>query len=473
MISHLQWPWKWNLKIPDFARGIHPPSHKEATAESPIRFIPTPARVTLPLHQHAGTAADLVVKPRDKVLWGDLIAEPHDERISAGVHSPVTGSVRPLTAVTLPNGRHASAIPVETEEGTPCGEAVWTAVSGGEWPDEIPCDLTSEDILKRISAAGIVGLGGAAFPTHIKLRPSVDRPVNTLLLNGCECEPFLTADDRLMREVPRAIIAGAKLAMIACGASETVITIEDNKPEAIAAMQAAMAGSAKMRIVVCRTKYPMGGERQLIPAVFGRSVPTGGYPHDIGIVVVNVGTAASIASAVLRNRPLTHRVITVTGGGIRKPGNLLVPLGTSLQDLISACGGLTDDARRVIAGGPMMGFTVTDLSVPVTKGTGGLTILTQAELDTEAATACIRCGRCLDVCPLGLMPTRIAQAVRHDQLDLAQRLDLEACCECGCCAYECPARIPLVQYLRIGKQAVHDKRSQPRPIVNRRGLHND
>ena len=183
--------------------------------------------------------------------------------------------------------------------------------------------------------------------------------------------------------------------------------------------------------------------------------------------------AAAIAAAVFRNRPLTHRVITVTGGGIRNPGNLLVPLGSSLQDLIDACGGLTDDARRVIAGGPMMGFTVTDLSIPVTKGTGGLTIFTQAELDAEAATACIRCGRCLDVCPLGLRPTRIAQAVRHDQLDLARRLDLEACCECGCCAYECPARVPLVQYLRIGKQAVHDLHSQPQPAVSGRGTHHD
>lgn len=469
MSTDAWWPWRW--LGPNFARGIHPPSHKEATADSPIRFLPTPSRVTLPLHQHAGSAADLVVKPRDKVTWGDLVAKPHDERMSAGVHSPVTGAVRPLTAVTLPNGKHAAAIPVETEDGTPSGETIWAALFGGEWPDTIPHELKSDDILKSISAAGIVGLGGAAFPTHVKLRPASDRPVHTLLLNGCECEPYLTADDRLMREAPRAIVAGARLAMIACEASEMVIAIEDNKPQAIAAMRAAVPDMTAVRIVVCPTKYPMGGERQLIPAVFGKSVPTGGYPHDIGIVVVNVSTAAAIAAAVFRNKPLTHRVMTVTGGGIRAPGNLLVPLGTSLQEIIDACGGLTDDARRVIAGGPMMGFTVTDLSIPVTKGTGGLTIFTQAELDAESATACIRCGRCLDVCPLGLMPTRIAQAVRHDQLDLARRLDLEACCECGCCAYECPARIPLVQYLRIGKQAVHDQRSLPQPVVSGRGMH--
>jgi electron transport complex protein RnfC len=276
-----------------------------------------------------------------------------------------------------------------------------------------------------------------------------------------------------MREAPRAIVAGTNVAMIASGTREAVIAIEDNKPQAIAAMRAAVKGVAAIRIVICPTKYPMGGERQLIPAVFGKSVPTGGYPHDIGIVVVNVATAAAIAAAVLRGRPLTHRMMTVTGGGVRNPGNFLVPLGTSLQDVIDACGGLTDDARRVIAGGPMMGFTVTDLSIPVTKGTSGLTIFTRAELDAEEATACIRCGRCLDVCPLGLMPTRIAHAIRHNQLDLARQFDLEACCECGCCAYECPARIPLVQYLRVGKQAMPDLHSQPQPVVGSRGARHE
>lgn len=463
------WPLRWSGL--SFARGIHPPTHKESTAGSPIRFLPTPSRVTLPLHQHAGTPASLVVAPRDKVTWGDLVAKPHAAAISAGVHSPVTGVVRPITAVTLPNGKHTAAIPVESDAETPPGEVIWEQLFGGEWPDTVPAGLTPEDILRSIGDGGLVGLGGAAFPTQAKLRPGLDQPVQTLLLNGCECEPYLTADDRLMQEAPWSIVTGAILAMTACGAREVVIAIEDNKPQAVAAMRDAAAGMRQARIAVCATKYPMGGERQLIPAVFGQSVPTGGYPRDIGIVVLNVGTAAAIAAAVLRGRPLTHRVVTVTGGGIRHPGNLLVPLGTSLQEIIDACGGLTEETRRVIAGGPMMGFTVTDLSLPVTKGTSGLTILTRAELDAEEATACIRCGRCLDVCPLGLMPTRIAQAIRHDQLDLARRLDLEACCECGCCAYECPARVPLVQYLRMGKQAVHELRRPEHAGVVDRGAH--
>lgn len=457
--------WLRNWLEPNFARGIHPPAHKETTADRPIQFLPSPPRVTLPLHQHAGTAADLAVKPRDKVQWGDLVARPQNQRISAGVHASVSGVVKPLSAVTLPNGKHASAIPIENDGSSPGGEAIWQKVYGGEWPAQLPDDLSAARIVESIAAAGIVGLGGAAFPTQIKLHPPADKPIESLLLNGCECEPCLTADDRLMREAPQAIVVGARLARLACGAREIVVAIEDNKPEAIAAMRSAAAGVNEIRIVVCPTKYPMGGERQLIPAVFGKSVPTGGYPHDIGIVVLNVGTAAAVAAAVLRQRPLTHRVITVTGGGVRNPGNLFVPLGMSLKDAIDACGGLTEDASRVIAGGPMMGFTVTDLSIPITKGTSGLTIFSRAEVDQEAATACIRCGRCLDVCPLGLMPTRIAHAVRHDQMELAIHLDLAACCECGCCAYECPARVPLVQYLRIGKNTLQEQRNRPQQVA--------
>ncbi len=456
----LSW-WPRNWLGPNFARGIHPPTQKETTADRPIRFLPAPSKVILPLHQHAGAAADLVVKPRDKVQWGDVVAKPQNQRISAGVHATVSGVVKPLSAVTLPNGKHASAIPIDSDGSSPGGEAIWQMVYGGEWPTQVPDDLSAEQIVESITAAGIVGLGGAAFPTQVKLHPPADKPIETLLLNGCECEPCLTADDRLMREAPQAIVAGARLARLTCGAREIVVAIEDNKPEAIAAMRSAAAGVPEIRIVVCPTKYPMGGERQLIPAVFGKSVPTGGYPHDIVIVVVNVGTAAAIAAAVLRQRPLTHRVITVTGGGVRNPGNLFVPLGMSLKDAIDACGGLTEDASRVIAGGPMMGFTVTDLSIPITKGTSGLTIFSRAEVDQEAATACIRCGRCLDVCPLGLMPTRIAHAVRHDQMELAIQLDLAACCGCGCCAYECPARVPLVPSLRIGKNALKELRNRP------------
>jgi electron transport complex protein RnfC len=318
--------------------------------------------------------------------------------------------------------------------------------------------VTAIDILDRIRAAGIVGLGGAAFPTWLKLTPRQDKPVRHLLVNGCECEPFLTADARLMIEAAPAIVMGTLLAGKAARAYDIVIAVEDNKPEAIAALRDAARGVA-VRIDSVKTKYPMGGERQVIPAVYGRPVPTGGLPLDIGIAVINVSTAAAIAGAVIRHEPLTHRVISVTGPGIWHPRNLLAPIGMSFGDLIACCGGFKSIARRVIAGGPMMGFAAPNLDVPLTKGTSGIVVLDDADLERPRETTCLRCGRCVDTCPLNLVPARLAHAVRHRNWDLAKRYHLSACMECGCCAYSCPAGIPLVQLIRTGKAEVK-KRSR-------------
>jgi electron transport complex protein RnfC len=295
-----------------------------------------------------------------------------------------------------------------------------------------------------------VGLGGAAFPTHVKLTRNESRPVDTLLVNGCECEPYLTSDYRLMLEAPAAIVCGAMLAAKACGARGIVIAVESNKADAAERLRQAASGTA-VRVSVVRTKYPMGGERQVVPAVLKRRVPTGGLPLDVGVVVINVGTAAAVARAVLRAKPLTHRVVTVTGAGIANPKNLLVPIGASYRALIDCCGGLTDDAVRVVAGGPMMGFALGSLDAPVTKGTSGVTVLTTRDVTRIEETQCIRCGRCVDVCPLHLVPTRMAMASRYKDWELARRYYLSACCECGCCAYVCPAGIPLVQLMRTGK----------------------
>jgi electron transport complex protein RnfC len=436
--------------LPDFARGIHPPQHKSLARDLPIESLPVPAVVTVPLQQHAGAAAESVVKPRQQVNVGELIGQRPATGISASVHATVAGTAQAITAVSLPNGRRSLAVPIKhkLEDGdSPTIEYLF----GGEWPDVEITAAQPDRILDAIASAGIVGMGGAAFPTDIKLRTSPGRAIETLLVNGCECEPFLTSDDRLMREFPAAIAAGVRLAQKACGAQRIVLAIESNKPEAVNAMRSASENVPDFDVSVVNTKYPMGGERQLIPAVFQREVPTGGLPLDLGIAVINVATSAAIAGAVLRGHAMTHRVVTVTGGGITSPKNVLVPIGTSFQTVIEHCGGLKSDARRVLAGGPMMGFTVTDLSAPVTKGTGGITVLSAAEVDEAEQTACIRCGRCLDTCPLGLAPTRIAHAAKVGDLVLAQENHLAACCECGCCAYECPARIPLVQYIRAGK----------------------
>lgn len=440
--------------LPDFARGIHPPQNKSLTRDLPIETLEAPGVVAIPLLQHAGEPAECVVKPRQQVEVGDVIGRRISGGLSANIHASVAGTVQALTAVPLPNGRRSQAVPIKPKasDDDPVADVpISERLFGGEWPEDEIAAAQPSDILDAIAGAGIVGMGGAAFPTDVKLRTTPERPVETLLVNGCECEPFQTSDDRLMREFPAAIVAGAQLAAKACGARRIVLAIESNKPEAADALRTASEQWPDFEVSIVNTKYPMGGERQLIPAVFSREVPTGGLPLNLGIAVINVGTSAAIAGAVLRGHAMTHRVITVTGGGVRSPKNLIVPIGTSFQTIIAGCDGLLPDARRVLAGGPMMGFTVTDLSAPLTKGTGGITVLSAAEIDEAEQTACIRCGRCLDCCPLGLAPTRIAHAAKAGDLVLAQENHLAACCECGCCAYECPSRIPLVQYIRAGK----------------------
>lgn len=440
--------------LPDFARGIHPPQNKSLTRDLAIETLPLPTVVTIPLLQHAGVPAECVVKPRQQVELGEVIGRRVAGGLSANIHASVAGTVQALTSVPLPNGRRSQAIPIKpaaSDDDSPANASIADQLFGGDWPEDEIAAAQPLDILNAVAEAGIVGMGGAAFPTDIKLRATPERPVETLLVNGCECEPFLTSDDRLMREFPAAIVTGARLAQKACGAKRVVLAIESNKPESADVLRAAAERCPDFEVRVVNTKYPMGGERQLIPAVFQRAVPTDGLPLDLCIAVINVATAAAIAGAVFGGHAMTHRVITVTGGGVHSPKNLLVPIGTSFQTVIDFCGGLTAEAQRVLAGGPMMGFTVTDLSAPVTKGTGGITVLSAAEIDAAEQTACIRCGRCVDSCPLGLAPTRIAHAAKAGDLVLAQKNHLAACCECGCCAYDCPARIPLVQYIRAGK----------------------
>jgi len=434
-----------------FARGIHPPERKEISAAAPVEILPPPKRVLIPLLQHTGAPCNPLVKPREEVALGQMLGRS-DAFISAPVHASVNGKTTTFSVATLPNGRHVKAIPIRADGEQLTGEALWEDTYGGQWSIGEIERFSPEQITDAIREAGIVGMGGAAFPTHVKLTPNENKPVDTLLVNGCECEPYLTSDDRLMRQAPGPIIAGARLAARAAKADRIVITIESNKPEAIASLRRAAEGS-DIGVVAVRTKYPMGGERQVVPAVLDREVPTGGLPLDVGVVVVNVATAAAVARAVLRSKPLTHRIVSVTGSGVVSPKNVLVPIGASYAELLEFCGGLTDEAGRIIAGGPMMGFALSmdNLAAPVTKGTSGVTVLTVEESRQVDETQCIRCGRCVDVCPLNLVPTKIALAARNEDWDLARRYYITACCECGCCAYVCPAGIPLTQLIRMGK----------------------
>lgn len=432
-----------------FARGVHPADRKALARHLPIEVLPTPPIVTVPVLQHTGAPCKPVVAMKQEVAAGAVLADT-DAFVSAPVHTPVAGAVQKETVATLPNGRHVKVIPVKTGPEQLSAEALWADLYGGEWPLEGIGALDPAEIVKAIRAAGIVGQGGAAFPTHVKLARNPKKPVDTILVNGCECEPYLTADYRLMIEAPEPIVTGTLIAARAAGAAGAVIAVEDNKPEAIEALRKAAAGTP-VKVAAMSTQYPMGGEKQTVRASLGRTIPTGGLPLDVGVVVINVATAAAIARAVQRGKPLTHRVVSVTGAGIANPKNLLAPVGASYADLIAHCGGLKPDAARVIAGGPMMGFSLGVFQVPVTKGTSGIVVLTSEDVKRSEETSCVRCGRCVDVCPLNLVPSRLALASRHKDWTLAKRYHLAACMECGCCAYVCPAAIPLVQLMRMGK----------------------
>lgn len=435
-----------------FAHGIHPPDRKEISKAATIRVLPTPDQVRLSLHQNIGGPSEPLVKPRQQVAWGEMIGKGKSF-VSTTLHASIPGIVQRSTRVTLANGRHMDTLPIKGDGEMPTEQDLWDDIFGGEWPTDGIEAFDRAQISRDISEAGLVGLGGAAFPTHVKIMPNDKKPIHTLIVNGCECEPYLTSDYRLMVEAPAPIIAGTLLAARSVGAKRIAIGVEDNKPEAVEALRRAATGTA-IQIVVVKTKYPQGSEKHLIQAVVNRQVPLGGLPSDVGVAISNVGTAAAVARAVIRKKPLTHRVISVTGSGIVNPSNVLAPIGVSFGDLIDFCGGLTADAVRLVAGGPMMGFAFSNPDTPVTKGTSGLTVMTADEVKASEETVCVRCGKCVDVCPMRLVPTKIAMAARHGDIALSRRYNIMACFECGCCAYTCPAGIPLVQLIRAGKASV-------------------
>ena len=450
--------------IHTFVGGIHPPDEKQWAADSPIEVLPLPGEVRISLLQHLGVTCESTVKARDEVRMGDVIGRS-DAFVAAPVHASIAGTVQRETVATLPNGRHVPVIPIKAAaEQELRGTTLQADIFGGSWPIGKVERCDPREIVQAARDAGLVGLGGAAFPTHVKLVRNEKYPVDTVLMNGCECEPYLTADYRVMLEYPEPVIAGTLLSQRAVGAQRAVVCIEDNKPEAIESLRRAAEGTG-VEVLVLKTKYPQGGERQLVAAATGRIVPGGGLPFQVGVVVVNVATAAALARSVFRGKPLTHRVVTVTGAGIRHPKNVLTPLGTTYGELIRYCGGVTKDAARLVAGGPMMGFTLSAadeaselIPTPVTKGTSGITVLNQRDVARAAETACVRCGRCVEVCPMRLVPTRLAMAARAQSREVLETYHVGACIECGCCAFTCPASIPLVQLIRVGKVMLQNKR---------------
>ena len=435
-----------------FPGGTHPPEKKNLTSQSQIQAGPAVKEVALMLSQHIGAVCQPLVRKAGTVESGQKIGDC-DAYVSAPIHSPITGKVKEIALRSHSVLGRSLAIVIEALPDNPIKRSCFRLT--GDFNID---NYSAEKICEAVRDAGIVGMGGAGFPTRVKIEPNPRMPKEILIINGCECEPYITCDYRIMLEWTGQIMAGIKLARKASGCSRVFIGIEDNKPQAIEAMNTALRNSAdsdNIQVIPVKTKYPQGGERQLIKAILKKNVPTGGIPPMIGVVVLNVATVAAIAEAVIADLPLTHRVVTVTGEAIAKPGNYYVAIGTSVEDLIEFCGSVTQKSAKVVLGGPMMGIAIADLQTPITKTTNAITVLTKEQIGrakfARRQTPCIRCGRCLQVCPENLNPTKIAHAVKNNLLDVAESYYIGGCIECGCCSYVCPANIELTGYIKTGK----------------------
>jgi Na+-translocating ferredoxin:NAD+ oxidoreductase subunit C len=424
--------------------GIHPPECKAQTQSLGIEIMPVPDELELILGQHIGAPCQPTVAKREEVGEGGLIGEVQ-KGLGVPLHAPVAGKVKDIGSSV-----HPVRVSVPSITLTVNREAEATRYEKEAWQN-----LDAAALLARVHNGGIIGIGGAGFPTHVKLKPPANSPVDTLILNGAECEPYITADHRAMLEYSEEIVEGAKIILKILGIKECHIGIENNKPDAIQVMtQAAEKTSspdASVKVRTLQVKYPQGSEKQLIHAVTGRKVPAMALPSAVGVVVQNVSTAKAIYDAVVYRKPLYEKVITVAGKGIGRPANLLVKIGTKVSDIVEYLGGLQPGLAKIILGGPMMGFAVSNLDVPVTKTTSAVLFLTEDEIDTKPHSQCIRCGWCLEACPMGLEPKEIALHVEANKAEVTEPFGVFDCFECGSCAYVCPAKRPLVQFVRLAK----------------------
>jgi electron transport complex protein RnfC len=434
-----------------FRGGVHPAGFKALTVDKKIRRIPIPSKVILPLTQNAGAPNKALVKAGDSVKKGQVLAKT-EVFISAPVHSPVSGRIKAIQDAPNPVYGEKPAFIIESDVGDQSAE--FTKRPGAE-------SLPAKEILEIIRSAGVVGLGGAAFPTHVKLDIPQGKNPEALILNGAECEPYLTCDHRLMLEKSNEILKGALIAAKILGVSRIFVAIEENKLSAVFVMEKAAAqimrkqyNTPAIKIALLKTKYPQGGEKQLIKALLAREIPPGKLPIDVGCVVQNVGTCLAIYEAVYEGMPLIERCVTFTGDCLKENGNFLVSLGTPFKYIIDHCGGFIKEPAKIIVGGPMMGITQYALEAPVIKGVTGVVFLSDAALPKAEETQCIRCAKCAEACPMNLMPTDIMRAVKYEKWERLEGLHPEDCFECGACAYMCPSKVQLVQHIKLAKRYV-------------------
>ena len=443
-----------------FPGGIHPREKvngKAVTGNMPIQVLEAPARVIIPLQQHIGAPCKCVVAKGDTVRVGQVIGEAGGF-VSAPVHASVSGTVVAVEPCMLSGGQQAPAVVIDNDF-----QDTWAELK----PVSNPESMSAKELADVVRAAGIVGLGGATFPTAVKLTLPPDKKVDTLIVNGAECEPYLTADHRLMLESAGDIIDGIHLITSALKIEKAVIGVENNKMDAVAALENAASKYGNISVKALPVRYPQGGEKQLIYALTRRKVPNGGLPSAVGVVVCNVGTAAAVSQAVRKGQPLIQRVTTV-GGLVQKPGNFLVRIGTPVDALIEAAGGFQEGVKQFIYGGPMMGQAIARTDIPVTKGCSGILALGE-EVAEPLESACIRCGRCMRACPMQLVPTLIDQYMRADRYDLAEKAGAMNCLECGACTFACPAKRSLTQSCRVCKKIIGDARKKAAAAAKKEG----
>lgn len=439
------------MQLTTFRGGIHPKHNKDKTENLQVVTIDAPAKVYIPLIQNIGAPCKSLVAKGDTVKVGQKIGEPLGY-VSAPIHSSVSGTVADVKSMVVNTGAKATCVIIDND--------------GKYEPDEnikpygTVDELSPEKLLEVVKEIGLVGMGGATFPTHVKLKIPEGKTVDTAILNGAECEPYLTCDHRLMLEETQDVVDGLRAIMKILGVQNGYIGIEDNKPECIKKMTEAVSKYSDIKVISLKTKYPQGAEKQLINVCTGREVPSGGLPADAGVVVDNVATAAQIAKSLRTGMPLIERICTVTGGGVKNPANIRFRIGTLYSDIVNAAGGFSDDVAKVISGGPMMGVALATADVPANKGTSGILCFTKQEAEIEPTVNCIRCAKCVGVCPAGLEPVYISAYTLRENFEKAEEYRALDCIECGSCSFICPSKRPLLQSIRVAKKHILDERKK-------------